>query len=113
MLQKKYRLKEREVQKVLRKWKPFFTATVVSNTLKNKLGHNRFAIVIGGKSVKNAVERNYFRRLFYDTVSPFILKWECDSVFVVKTKTKLQLWEKKIHESFKNDILLCVKKLFS
>ncbi len=110
MIQKKYRLKEREVKRILRKGRPFFSSRVVSNTSKNRLGYSRFAIVIGGKSVKNAVHRNFFRRIFYDIVSELVSKGSVDIVFVVKTKTKLERDEKKIRDNFKNDILFLLKK---
>jgi len=112
MIQKKHRLTERQVQKVLRKGKPFFSYGIVTNCLGNKLGYSRFAIVVGGKSVKNSVERNYFRRVFYDIASSYITQKSFDIVFVVKTKTKLAKNEKKVHDSFKNDILFLMKKNF-
>ena len=110
MIQKKYRLKEKEVKKALQRGKPFFSYGIVKNSLKNKLGYNRFAIVISGKSVKNAVERNYFRRLFYSLVSEYLQKGSFDIVFVVKVKTKLSVYEKKVLDNFKKDILFLLKK---
>lgn len=110
MIQKKYRLTEREVKKVLHKGKPFFSYSVVCNTFKNKQWHWRFALVIWGKSVKNSVQRNVFRRLFYDTVTPFLQNTDKDFVFVVKSKTKLDANEKKIRDNFKKDILFLLNK---
>ena len=75
MLKKKFRLREREVKRVLQKWEPFFSYDVVLNTKRNNFNYNRFAIVISSKSVYSNVERNFFRRN--------------DFVFVVKTKVKL------------------------
>mgnify|MGYP005995417273 FL=1 len=46
MITKQFRLKEREVKKVLQRGKPFFSYGIVLNYTKNKLGYNRFAIVI-------------------------------------------------------------------
>jgi hypothetical protein len=42
MIKKIYRLKEREVKKVLSKRKPFFSYGIVLNIFKNKLDYNRF-----------------------------------------------------------------------
>lgn len=110
MIQKKYRLTERQVKKVLHKGKPFFSYTVVLNSIPNREKTARFAVVIGGKSVKNSVHRNVFRRLFYDTVHPFLQKYSKDFVFVVKSKTKLDANEKKVRDNFKNDILFLLNK---
>lgn len=112
MIQKKYRLTEREVKKVLHKGKPFFSYGIVSNTLSNKLWYSRFAIVIGGKVIKNSVQRNVFRRLFYDIVVPYIHTNQKDIVFVVKSKNKLDANEKKVRDNFKNDILFLLNKNF-
>ena len=69
MLKKKFRLREREVKRVLQKWEPFFSYDVVLNTKRNNFNYNRFAIVISSKSVYSNVERNFFRRRFYDFIS--------------------------------------------
>lgn len=90
MIAKKYRLAEREVKKVLAKWKPFFSYSIVFNIIPNRLGYNRYAIVIGGKSVPNNVVRNIYRRLFYDTVKKYGDTSYGDVVCVVKKKTKLE-----------------------
>jgi len=89
MLAKKYRLKEREVKKVLHKGKPFFSYSVVFNVFPNRLGYTRFAIVIWWKSVPTNVVRNIYRRKFYDISSDHIKKNSKDIVCVVKSKTKL------------------------
>lgn len=89
MLAKKYRLSEREVKKVLQKGKPFFSYTIVFNVIPNKLDYNRYAIVIGSKSVPNNVIRNMYRRAFYDISKKFQNNYSGDIVCVVKSKTKL------------------------
>ena len=89
MLAKKYRLKEREVKKVLHKGKPFFSHSIVFNVIPNKLGYSRFAIVIGGKSVPTNVVRNTYRRMYYNVCGKHIDKNYGDIVCVVKKKTKL------------------------
>lgn len=112
MISKENRLSEREVKKVLTRWKPFFSYWLVLNYLKNNLNKNRFAIVIWWKSVKTNVERNYFRRRFYDLVSVCLdnQKW-IDYVFVVKKQTKLDKKDEKILKSFKQDINFLLNKI--
>lgn len=116
MIWKKFRLKEREVKKVLQKWKPFFSYHIVLNSFKNKLDYNRFALVISSKSTKNAVERNFFRRSFYNNLKPFIFKNSqdsfCDIVFVVKNKSKFDKREIESIKSFDKDLSFLLKKKF-
>lgn len=113
MIKKKYRLKENEVKKVLKFWKPFFSYWVVLNKIKSKLPYNRFWIVIWAKSVNNNISRNFFRRRFYDLVNSNIEgnKQGLDIVFVVKKQTKLNLKDKESLFSFKKDINFLNKKL--
>jgi len=93
VITKEFRLKEREVKKVLQRGKPFFSYGIVLNYTKNKLWHNRFAIVIWAKSVITNVSRTFFRRRFYDYTSGCIKEYNEDQwydlVFVVKKQTKL------------------------
>ena len=74
MIAKKYRLKEREVKKVLRKGKPFFSYTIVCNRLKTPSPGSRFAIVLGKKSIPNNVIRNMYRRIFYRETAKYTEK---------------------------------------
>ena len=113
MIKKIYRLREREVKKVLQKWKPFFSYNIVLNSTQNKKSYNRFAIVIGSKSVRTNVERNFFRRKFYDLVSDYAkdeVKWR-DFVFVVKKKTKLDKRIDTSISSFEKDIRFLIQKI--
>lgn len=89
MIAKKYRLKEREVKKVLQKGKPFFSSALVFNVLPNTLSMGRFAIVISSKSVPNNIIRNMYRRMFYEICKSYIDILSCDVVCVIKTKTLL------------------------
>ena len=114
MISKKFRLKEREVKKVLQKGKPFFSYGIVLNYTKNKLGHNRFAIVIWGKSVITNASRTYYRRRFYDLAEQYLEKptsenWY-DLVFVVKKQTKLSKYPEESIVDFKKDISFLYKK---
>lgn len=119
MIKKIYRLKEKEVKKVLTYWKPFFSYWIVLNYNPNKLNYNRFAIVIWWKSVENSVIRNFFRRKFYNLI--FEKKsihlnnskseiWR-DFVFVVKKQTKLNKIDEEISLKFEKDIIFLLSKV--
>ena len=112
MISKKNRLSEREVRKVLTRWKPFFSYWIVLNYMKNNSEKNRFAIVIWWKSVKTNVERVFFRRAYYDIVSDKLIsnKW-VDYVFVVKKQTKLDKKNKDSILNFKKDIKFLLNKI--
>lgn len=115
MIKKHYRLKEREVKKVLSRWKPFFSYDIVLNSMKNRVEYNRFAIVIGGKSVHTNVERNFFRRLFYRLMQDNIFQQSFsqnfhDCVFVVKKQTKLERKNTKSIDDFRKNISYLFRK---
>ncbi|MDR3150791.1 MAG: ribonuclease P protein component [Candidatus Peribacteria bacterium] len=89
MLAKKFRLTESEVKKVLKRQEPFFSYGIVLCRLKNMYNHNRYAIVISSKSVHSNVERNFFRRKFYEYFRVKIdKKSENDSNFEKDSKFK-------------------------
>ena len=111
MIAKKYRLKEREVKKVLQKGKPFFSYSIVFNRIPNRLRYSRFGIVISGKSVPNAIVRNIYRRIFYETCRPYIERNIGDIVCVVKTKTKLTKDSKAIRDIHSEILYLFENKL--
>ncbi len=127
MIAKKFRLTEREVKKVLTRWKPFFAYGVVLNQIPNRGECNRFAIVIGAKSVNTNVTRVFFRRRFYDVIresklftAPLsskgeglgvrAIKW-VDFVFVVKKQTKLDRKDEKAIKSFEKDLNFLINKV--
>lgn len=112
MIAKKYRLTEKETKKVLHKWKPFFSYWIVLNILKNTLSYNRFSIVIWWKSVNTNVDRNFFRRNFYDKCSWYIDNdWQCyDLVFVVKKQTKLEKKQEISIITFEKDLNFLLDK---
>lgn len=116
MIAKKNRLTERQVKKVLQKWKPFFTQWYVLNSCMNREETHRFSIVIWWKSVQNAVERNFFRRMFYEIVRNDFLEqqiWKSyDITLLVKKVTKLERNNKKSVANFQNDIHFLLRKLF-
>lgn len=116
MIKKIYRLKENDVKKVLKYKEPFFSYWIVANQIKNNVWFDRYAIVIGGKSVENNVSRNFFRRKFYDIMADFSKskskQMGVDIVFVVKKQIKL---DKKNFESitaFEKDVGFLLKKLY-
>ncbi len=117
MIPKKNRLKEKELKKVLQKWKPFFSYDIVLNYLKNNQNINKFAIIIWSKSVTNNITRNYFRRKFYDLTKDNLIPKNqqngCSFVFVVKKKTKLDKNNKKTIISFEKNLDFLMKKTFS
>ena len=128
MIKKQFRLKEREVKKVLWKTKPFFSSGIVLNKKENRKKFNRFAIVIWSKSVNNNVTRVFFRRKFYDIIKESklyspplkpkgvpegggIFPKYYDFVFVVKKQTKLDRKKEDSIKSFKNDLNFLIKKV--
>lgn len=112
MISKENRLSEREVRKVLTRWKPFFSYGIVLNYSKNNLNKNRYWIVIWWKSVQTNVARVFFRRAYYDIVSDKLKsdKW-IDYVFVVKKQTKLDKTDKNSILTFKKDIKFLLNKI--
>lgn len=116
MISKKFRLSEKEVKKVLRIWKPFFSYGLVLNFSPNKLAYNRYSIVIWWKSVHSSVERNFFRRRFFDEIKESVFSWWWnynDFVFVVKKENKLDKKDKKNINAYKRDILFLSSKIIS
>jgi RNase P protein component len=115
MIKKEFRLKEKEVKKVLGKWKPFFSDGIVLNSNLNKVWFNRFAIVIWSKSVNTNVTRVFFRRRFFDKIMEENymsdnVKWK-DFVFVIKKKNKLDRKDLEVIKTFKNDLNFLIKKV--
>jgi len=110
MIKKEFRLKENEVKKVLKIWKPFFSYNIVCNICDNKKSNNRFWIIISSKSVKNNVSRVYLRRLFYNRV------WKIDNnnwkdiVFLVKKTFKFNYKDNKTIENINNDLNFLILK---
>jgi ribonuclease P protein component len=71
MIAKRYRLTESQIGKVLRFRKPFFSNVLVANVLDNRLAHPRFALILSGKVAKTSVDRNAYRRRFYDVCKAY------------------------------------------
>lgn len=117
MIAKKIRLQEKELKKVLQRWKPFFSFGIVLNYLSNRLAINRFWIVISAKSVPSNVSRNYFRRHFYSLIQESSISKSCeqgyDFVFVVKKDRLLDKKNEKSIREFVQDIQFLLKKMDS
>ena len=84
----------------------------VQRKIKNDYDYNRFSIVIWWKSVKTNIDRNFFRRRFYDTCSDKIVdnKVWFDLVFLVKKQTKLDKKEELSILSFDKDLNFLLDK---
>lgn len=117
MISKNYRLTENNLKKVLKFWKPFFSYWAVLNYKNNNIENNRFAIIISSKNVDSSVERNFFRRRFYDSIDKKLLvkspdtKSNYDFVFVLKKETKLEKRKIESINSFDNDIRFLLRAI--
>lgn len=89
MIAKQYRLTERELGKVLSKRKPFFSYMFVANALPNTLWHGRCAILLSSKVARGSVNRNFWRRRFYDISLPYLETWESK---ILNRSWPLPLW---------------------
>ncbi len=111
MISKKFRLNEKELGKVLRKKKPFFSYSLIANTFPNPLWHNRCAILLSGKQTKWSVNRNYFRRTLYDMSAPYLADSGLDIVFVAKKWTVYNYKDAQQVAEFKRDIIFLWKTI--
>ena len=104
MISKKYRLTENEVRKVLNRKKPFFSYVWIANTTPNKLDHGRCGILLSSKVAKGSVNRNFWRRTYYDLSLPYITMLPLDMVLIAKKGTILD-YKNEIHiVEFKKNI---------
>ena len=84
MISKEYRLTEHELRKVLNRKKPFFSFVWIANTMENKFLHGRCGILLSSKCTKGSVNRNYWRRKFYDISLSSLTTLNVDVVLVPK-----------------------------
>lgn len=112
MLKKSLRLAEREVRRVIWKWKPFFSYWIVLNKLKSRRNYSRFAIVIWWKSTRTAISRNFFRRRFYENMRTNVDAIESwfEYVFIVKKNLKLDHNDDSSVKLFDKDISFLLSK---
>jgi ribonuclease P protein component len=111
MISKEYRLTERELKKVLSKRKPFFSYVFVANTMENKSTHGRCGILLSSKCTKGSVNRNFWRRKFYDLSLPRIEKIPLDVVIVPKKGTTLDYKNPEHITEFEKNILFLYRKI--
>jgi ribonuclease P protein component len=111
MIAKEYRLTEREVRKVLSRRKPFFSYMFIANVLENKLAHGRCGILLSGKVTKGSVNRNFFRRKFYDSSFTRLQKLPFDIVLVPKKGTLLDYKDWSQVAEFEKNIMFLMKKI--
>ena len=111
MISKLYRLNEKELRKVLSKKKPFFSYTLIANTFPNALDHGRCAILLSGKQAKWSVNRNHFRRYFYNISRQYIGEHSFDVVFVPKKWTIYNYKDPGKKEEFARDIHFLWKQI--
>lgn len=108
MIAKKYRLPEREWRKVFKQKKPFFLYPFSAKVIKNQLGYARIGIVLSAKTTRGSVNRNFFRRRFYDSACDF-LSFPYDVVVIPKRGTTFSHKNPDDIQSFD----ACIQKLFS
>lgn len=111
MISKEYRLTEHELRKVLNRKKPFFSYVWIANTLENKSSHGRCGLLLSAKCTKGSVNRNYWRRKFYDISLPSLKKLNIDVVFVPKKWTILDYKKSEHTFEFEKNIRFLYHKI--
>lgn len=114
MIKKDRRLVEREIRKVLKYKKPFFSYSVIANVATNRLGISRFAAIFSGKSVECGASRNFFRRRAYDLARPFLSASAGLDVVIVPKKGKKPLdhRDSEAVRAFEEDVRHLYRKIF-
>lgn len=114
MISKDRRLVEREIRKVLKHKKPFFSYSLVANVSENRVGFPRFAAIFSGKSVRCAVSRNFFRRRAYELARPYLrTASSADVVLVPKKGLPLNHRDASTVRAFEADVSHLYAKIFS
>jgi ribonuclease P protein component len=109
MIKKKYRLTEREFRKVLSRKKPFFSYLFVANTTPNTLSFPRLGILLPSKCANGSVNRNFFRRKFYDIFSQKVGNISSDIVLVPKKWTILDYTDANCVAEFEKNIMFLAR----
>ncbi len=68
MLAKKYRLSSHEIKNVFEKGQWYYRGAFSFKLVKNDLPFSRFAVVVGRKVTRQAVERNKIRRQIMEII---------------------------------------------
>ncbi len=84
MIKKAFRLTENQIGKVLKYKKPFFSNFAIANVIRNSLEISRFGLILSGKVAKTSVDRNFYRRNFYDLTRQYLTNPGLDVAIVVK-----------------------------
>jgi ribonuclease P protein component len=114
MIGKDRRLVEREIRKVLKYKKPFFSYSVIANVSANRNGFPRFAAIFSGKSVRCGVSRNFFRRRAYELARPYLgIETSTDVVIVPKKGRPLDHRDESAVNAFEADVSHLYAKIFS
>ncbi len=111
MISKEYRLTERELRKVLVRKKPFFSYVFVANVIENKKWYGRCAILLSSKCSKWSVNRNFWRRKFYDVSLSAMIEMSFDVVFVPKKWTILDYKKPEHIAEFEKNIQFLYRKI--
>lgn len=111
MISKEYRLTEHELRKVLARKKPFFSYVWIANTMENKSSHWRCGILLSSKCTKWSVNRNYWRRKFYDLSRSNLEKLSLDIVLVPKKWTILDYKNAEHIAEFEKNIQFLYRKI--
>ncbi len=111
MIAKKNRLTEYQLRKVLARKKPFFSYMFIANILQNKEKIGRAGILLSGKCTKWSVNRNFWRRKFYDLSLPYLEQWDCDIVFVPKKWIALNYKDSLQFAEFEKNITFLYKTI--
>ncbi len=111
MISKEYRLTEHELRKVLNRKKPFFSFVWIANTLENKKAHGRCGILLSAKCTKGSVNRNYWRRKFYDISLASLERLPVDIVLVPKKGTILDYKNSEHIAEFEKNIQFLYRKI--
>lgn len=107
MLPRLHRLtKSKEIEKVYKNGKSFFSKTLGVKILKNNLEHSRFAVVVGLKVSKKATKRNRAKRQIREILRLNLNKFEKGfDVMIIALPgvldMKYEKLEKELFEMFK------------
>ena len=108
MLAKEYRLCEKQVKKALQFRKPFFGEMWVMHALPSiKWIGGGFAIILSGKQTRWSVNRNFFRRRFYDHIRQnhsdlldgkymIVMSFKKGTLFSSKEEASIALFDKSV-----------------
>jgi ribonuclease P protein component len=111
MIATEYRLTEHEFKKVLVRKKPFFSYVFVANTFENKQWHIRCGILLSAKCTRGSVNRNFWRRRFYDIAWKNLSIAPLDIVVVPKKWTILDYKNPEHIEEFNKNIKFLFTKI--